>query len=193
MKKRTLLALKLILLLVLSSCSATRLYESGIKKINKAIQKDSGLALPGDTTRIVKVDTIRGVDGKDSIIHQIETVELPCDIDLDELREIASKKSRKELRFERKKYKDSLNHVRDMYKFELREVRRRLKADLKEQKLQLKETEARYKAEIKKLKVEKKNSPFYRFIGKLWWLLLLIGIILGNYLGRLFTIPKIFK
>jgi hypothetical protein len=59
--------LYIFLLLLIVSCSAPKLYQQGISKIEKAIEKDPSLAFPIDTVHLIEYDTIPGVDGKDSI------------------------------------------------------------------------------------------------------------------------------
>ena len=41
------------------------------------------------------------------------------------------------------------------------------------------------KEETKQTKAEYKSSPFLRFLGRMWWLLIIAGIGLGFYLRRL--------
>lgn len=41
------------------------------------------------------------------------------------------------------------------------------------------------KQETKQSKIENKSSPFLRFVGRMWWLVLMIGIGIGIYLRNL--------
>ena len=178
------------LLLLIASCrSPQELYQNGLEKIEKAIEQDSTLAFPTDTIRTIDVQVIPGVDGKDSIIHTTETIEIPCDFDLEAFKESTRNKTRRELRFERRMYKDSLKHQEKMYKLETK----RLEDSLAFQKKLNKELTKRLKDEGKKdakiSKHENKSSPFLRFVGRIWWLILIIGIAIGFYISR--WIPKI--
>lgn len=40
------------------------------------------------------------------------------------------------------------------------------------------------KEETKKTKAEHKSSPFLRFVGRMWWLVLIVGIGIGFYVRR---------
>ena len=192
---RTLFAF-LVIVIGMTSCSAPKLYQKGLGKIGKAIKKDSTLVFPQDTVTLIEYNTIPGVDGKDSIIIQTNTVQLPCDFDVEVLVKY-KEKSRRELRFERKNSKDSLTHTRKMYRLqtnrmqdsinflikENREVTRRLNdANDNAEKLARQETK------------RKKGSWFTRMMGRIWWLILIIalvgGFILRGYIPSIFNILK---
>jgi hypothetical protein len=184
--------LYIYLLLLITSCSAPKLYQQGVSKIEKAIEKDSTLAFPTDTIRTVQFDTIQGIDGKDSIIIQKETIEIPCDFDVEAFKESVKKKSRRELRFERKASKDSLSHLRKMYKLGTKRLQDSLNFQKKLNKELTKRLDDQTDTEVKLAKEEtkqQKGSWFTRKMGEIWWLLLIIGLVIGFYLGR--KIPQI--
>ena len=169
----------------LLSCSAPRLYEQGVKKINKAIQKDSTLAFPTDTIRSIKYDTIPGVDGQDSIIKIIETVQIPCDYDVEAFEELTRRKSLRELRFERKNSRDSLIHTRKMYRLQTNRMQDSINFLVKKNRQITKRlNDANDNAEkLARQETKRKNgSWFTRMMGKIWWLILIIGLAVGGYL-----------
>ena len=179
---------------LLSCSSPKKLYEQGIKKIEKAIEKDPMLAFPTDTLRLTEYDTIPGVDGRDSIIRITETINIPCDFDLDAFKEATRNKTRKVLRFERRMIKDSLRSIERMYKLETKRLKDSLVQMNKHwrQEVRLLKVEARNEA--KKIKYKTKSSPFLRFVGRMWWLLLIIGFAAGLYLKSFIPgLSNIFK
>jgi len=183
----------LILAVVLVSCSTPKeLYDKGLGKIEKAIERDPSLVFPKDTIRVVEYDTIHGADGKDSIIIRKETIQLPCDFDVDALLAAAKEKSGRELRFERRTSKDSLKHLEKMYKLETNRLQDSLNFQKKLNKELTKRlddiTDTNVKLEKEKTKQEK-GSWFQRQMGKIWWLLIIISLIAGFLLRNL--IPKI--
>ena len=170
---------------LLSCRSPKKLYDQGLKKIEKAIQKDSTLAFPTDTIRSVEYDTIPGVDGKDSLIIQTNTVQLPCDFDVDALVRINREKSRRELRYERRNSKDSLTHTRKMYKLQTNRMQDSINFLVKENRQVTKRlNDANDNAEkLARQETKRKNgSWFTRMMGKIWWLLLIIGLGIGGYI-----------
>ena len=192
---RSLLAISFLLLI--ASCSAPKLYQQGIDKINKAIEKDSTLAFPTDTIRSVEYDTIPGADGKDSIIRITNTIHVPCEFDVDALIKSCNEKSRKELRFERRASKDSLRHIAKMYRLETNRLQdsltfqKKLNRELTKRLDDQTDTDVRLAKEDTK---QKKGSWFTRMMGRVWWLLLIIGLVSGIYISRFIpTILNVFK
>ena len=177
-----------LLLACASSCLTPK------EMFNKAITKDPSLVIPSDTVRITTVDTIRGKDGRDSIIHTTETIEIPCNFDVEEFIASHEKKSGRELRFERRESKDNFNHLEKMYKLETNRLGDSLDVQLKLNKQLTKQlndkNDTLIKLEKQKTKQEAGNW-FQRQMGKIWWLLLLAGLIAGLYLRGF--IPRIFK
>lgn len=193
----------LFLVSLITSCSSPqKMFSSGIKKITKAIEKDPTLSkeFPTDTIIDIQIKTITGKDGKDSIIEKIKTVTLPCDFTLEDLQELQSK-SRRELKYERKKFNDSLNHIEKMYKLETKRLEDSL---VQINKLYRKEVRAikdtNRKEEILARQETKQEAGgwFQRIFGRYWWILPLITLILGLIGGWYFrnlipSIPNIFK
>lgn len=182
----------LTIALGLASCSAPKLYQQGVDKINKAIQKDSTLVFPQDTITLTEYDTIPGVDGKDSIIRIKETIQLPCDFDVEAFMKATQEKSRKELRYERKMAKDSLKHREKMYRLETKRLEDSLSYQKKLNKELTKRLDDQTDADVKIAKEEtkqQKGSWWQRQMGKIWWLLLIIGLVAGLFIRS--WIPKI--
>lgn len=184
--------------IVLASCSTPKkLYDKGIKKIEKAIERDSTLVFPLDTIVDIQYDTIPGIDGKDSIIRIKETIEIPCDFDIEAFKEQTRNKSRRELRYERKMYKDSLKHDRKMYRLETNRLKDSLNY-LKQQNRQLtKQLDDKTDTEVKLAKEETKRQKctwFVRVMGRFWWIPALIAFVLGyiirGYIPNIFSIFK---
>jgi len=182
----------LVVAIGLASCSAPKLYQQGLDKIEKAIQKDSTLVFPQDTLRLTEYDTIPGIDGKDSIIRITNTVQLPCDFDVEDFMESVNRKTARELRYERKTAKDSLKHMEKMYRLETNRLKDSLSYLNKLNKELTKQLDDQTDTDVKLAKEEtkqQKGSWFTRQMGKIWWLLLIIGAIFGIYISRF--IPKI--
>jgi hypothetical protein len=180
-----------ILFLIASCQTPQELFDSGVNKIEKAIERDSTLSFPTDTIRTIRIDTIPGADGKDSIIREIITEQIPCDFTLEDLQDLRTK-SRRELRHERKMYKDSLKHQEKMYKLETKRLEDSLQQMNKHYKQEVKALKSDNATEVKLAKQDtkqKRGSWFTRAMGKIWWLLLIIGLVLGIYVSRF--IPKI--
>ena len=105
----------LILLLLITSCSAPKLYQQGMKKINKAIKKDSSIKLPAntivDTNTVIKIDTVDNEIIK-TVTKTITITKDTCNFE-DELL-----KTNKQLRWGRRIAKDSLRHERKMHRID---------------------------------------------------------------------------
>jgi len=182
----------LIITLGLASCSAPKLYQQGLNKIKKAIQKDSTLVFPTDTLTKIQYDTIPGVDGKDSIIKITETIQLPCDFDVDDFMESVNKKTGRQLRFERRMIKDSLKNMEKMYKLETKRLEDSLQQMNRHYRQEIKILKSDNVTEVKLARQEtkqQKGSWFQRQMGKIWWLLLIIGLVAGLFIKS--WIPKI--
>ena len=180
-----------IAVVLLLSCSGPKLYSQGMNKISKAIQKDPSLSIPTDTLRVVEYDTIQGADGKDSLIIQTNTIQLPCDFDVEGFIASNKEKSRRELRHERNTSKDSLKHMEKMYKLETDRLEDSLSYQKKLNRELTKRLDDQTDSEVKIAKVENKSSPFLRFVGRLWWAIAIAGFIAGMYVRS--KLPNLFK
>lgn len=181
----------LLVVLSLTSCGASKLYDQGIKKIEKAIAKDPTLSLPKDTVVDTLIQIIPGKDGKDSIRIKTIRIKEPCDFNLDDLKELQSR-SRRELRHVRKMASDSIDHIEKMYKLETNRLNDSLDNALKVVKELTKQIEDTNDKEEKVAKEETKQAKggwFQRLAGRYWWILILIGFIGGLYVRQF--IPKI--
>ena len=177
----------LVLALGMTSCSSPKLYQQGLNKIERAIEKDSTLAFPKDTLYLIEYDTIPGIDGADSIIIQKETIEIPCDFNVSEFKELQASKTRKELRFERLRNRDSLRHNTKMYKLETDRLEDSLKYAKKanrELTKQLNDSNDMAERLAKEKTKQMKGNWLTRQMGKIWWLLLIIGMIGGFVVAR---------
>jgi replication fork clamp-binding protein CrfC len=110
--------------------------------------------------------------------------EIPCDFDVEAFKKATEKKSRRELRFERKMYKDSLRHNEKMYKLETKRLEDSLIFQKKLNRELTKRLRSDNKKDTKVSKHENKSSPFLRFVGRMWWLFIIFGIAIGVYIKR---------
>jgi hypothetical protein len=173
----------------MGSCrSPQKLYQQGVNKIKKAISKDSTLAFPTDTIKTLRIDTIPGIDGKDSIIIKTNTIQLPCDFDV----EAFELKTRRQLRSERKSAKNQMKHLERMYRLKTKRLDDSLSYLNKLNRELTKQLDDQTDADVKLAKEEtkqKKGNWFTRLLGRFWWLVLIIGFAGGIYLDNI--IPKI--
>ena len=181
----------------LCSCaSPAKMFNSGLKKINKAIERDPSIKLPADTIIDYKIKLIPGKDGKDSIIREIIT-ETINNCNYDELKV----RSAKELRYAKKELRDSLKHVERMYKLETKRKDDSLDYLIKENKeltKQVKSNNSKEKVIQRQKTKQERGGWFERTFGRYWWILPLIALILGLvggfYIRNLIpSIPNIFK
>jgi hypothetical protein len=183
----------LILLITASCISPQKMYDDGFKKVYEAIKRDSTLALPADTVKITEYDTIFGKDGEDLIIHTKETITLPCKFDEEAFKNSIKEKSRRELRFERRTSKDSLRHMEKMYRLETKRMQDSLvslnKAN-RELTKQLRDNNTTTEKLAKQDTKQKRGNWFTRMMGRIWWLLLILGLV-GGFILRGY-IPSIF-
>ena len=172
------------LLSLVTSCSAPKLYQQGVSKIKRAIEKDSTLAFPTDTLRYYRVDTIPGKDGEATVIHTTETVEIPCEFD----EEAFKHKTRKELRSERISARNTMKHRERMYRLKTKRLDDSLSYLNKLNKQLTKQLDDQTDADVKIAKEEtkqKKGNWFTRQMGKIWWLLLIIGFVLRGFVPKI--------
>lgn len=185
--------IKLIIILsLLTSCaSPVKMFNSGLKKINKAIDKDPSLKLPNDT--ITKVKTVIEIDTVDNVITKTITntvTETVNECNYDEFRV----KSARELRFAKSALRDSIKHVEKMYKFTTKRMSDSLDYLVKENKeltKQVKSNNSQQKVADRNKTKQEKGGWFTRMFGQLWWILLVIGFMLGMYISN--VIPNIFN
>ena len=178
-----------IALLSLASCSAPRLYQQGVNKITRAIEKDPSIKLPIDTTiittTVTKIDTVDNQIIK-TVTNTIEVVRDTCNFDCDQLKTV------RQLRYEKRMVKDSLRHIEKMYKLETNRLQdslnfqKKLNKELTKRLDDLTDTQVKISKEETK---QQKGSWFQRQMGKIWWLLLIIGLIAGLFVKS--WIPKI--
>jgi hypothetical protein len=183
----------LFIVLFFTSCaSPAKMFNSGLSKINKAINRDPSLKLPADTIRDYRVEIIPGKDGKDSIIREtiIETIN---DCKYDEIK----LKSAKEVRVMKRMFKDSLTHTGKMYRLETKRLKDSLIQMNKHYKTELKvirSNNSQQKVADRNKTKQERGGWLVRIFGQLWWLLLAIGFMLGIYISNLLPkVPNIFK
>jgi hypothetical protein len=181
----------------LASCSTpAQLYQQGIKKIEKAIEKDPSIKLPADTITTIQLDTLTEYDTVTNEVIKTVTKTITNNINdckYDELKTA----SRRELRYLRRMSSDSLKNNRKMYRLGTKRIRDSL-SYLKQQNRQLTKQlqDANQRAEklAKEETKQKKGSWFTRQMGKIWWLLIIISLVAGFILrGYLPSISGIFK
>lgn len=164
------------IVMYLTSCSAE--YHK-MKFIHK------GGKITCDTTYLTKTDTIKGKDGKDSIIY----LRVPCNCpDL-----IAPKpkwKTKWMDRVERKKYNDSLRHVEKMYKILSEENKKLAKINvrLEEQKTKQNRTNQRFgfknhKQDKKTENKKNRNQQMVWYFG-IFFVILIIILLIIKFLKR---------
>jgi len=174
----------LILFILITSCSAPKLYKQGMKKIDKAIKKDPSIKLPADT--IVDINTVIKIDTVDNEIIKTVTKTITitkdtCNFD-DELL-----KTNKQLRWGRRIAKDSLRHERKMHRIDNQRFDDSLAYLVKINKeltKQIKDTNSKEEKLSKEETKQKKGTWLTRFLGRIWWLLLIIGFVLGVYFSN---------
>ncbi|NIP30421.1 MAG: hypothetical protein GTN59_07625 [Candidatus Dadabacteria bacterium] len=141
----------ILLAMFLSSCSAQY-------HLNKAEKKGAKLGTEVIYKYITEYDTITNeIKVIDSIPYSVTKIEYVP-------------KTRYEIKFDNKRFKDSLNFIRKSYKDSVR--------------LQIKEVRIESKADVKKTKIESKSSPFLRFVGRMWWIFIIFGIAIGAYIRK---------
>ena len=133
----------IILVFALSSCMSAN------KHLEKFYKK-GGKIEPIERT-ITVTDTIKGKDGKDSIIERLITVDCP---------EPLAPITRWKMRFDMRRFNDSIRVMRTMYKDSLRYAVKQSKIDAKSN---IKELKLNNKKEIKQQKIEKRRFG--------WWFL----------------------
>lgn len=134
----------LILIFILSSCSATHHY-------NKALKK--GLEVKPVIKKIKLTDTLT-INGKDSIIERIITIDCPEPII----------QTKWKVRFDNKRFKDSIKIFRKIYSDSL-------KHSIKSAKVEFKVSKQENKTLRTKTRQENKRSW--------WWFWVLVGVTLS--------------
>jgi len=123
-------------------------------------------------TLLIDGDTVYKV--RDSIVIRTET----------------NIQTRYQVKFDHKRFKDSLSHEKSVYKLDLRALKDRNKY-LIDSLNKVRQIEGkRYETELKKAKAEKKSSVFWTWIGKRWWLFLIIGFAIRQFLPLIIKLLK---
>jgi hypothetical protein len=122
---------------------------------NKAIKKGMEITNKSDTIRITTIDSIPIIQ-HDTIVYQKFFTSKDTII---YYKDVYVPKTIREIRIENKLIRDT--------------IRIREKADV-----QL------AKEETKQTKIEHKSSPFLRFLGRMWWILIVGGVVLGLYIRK---------
>ena len=122
---------------------------------NKAIKKGMEITTKSDTIRITTIDSIPIIH-HDTIVYQKFFTSKDTII---YYKDVYVPKTIREIRIENKLIRDT--------------IRIREKADV-----QL------AKEETKQTKIEHKSSPFLRFLGRMWWILIIGGVVLGLYIRK---------
>ena len=168
----------------LCSCaSPAKMFNSGLKKINKAIEKDSNLKLPNDTITIssitIQIDTVDNIITK-TITNTVTNTVNECNYDEIKLR------SARELRFAKKMYKLETKRMGDSLSY--------LKQENRQLTKQIKSNNSKEKVVERQKTKQEKGGWFTRIAGRYWWVILIIGFALGIYVRSLIqSIPNLFK
>jgi hypothetical protein len=139
----------IIILILLSNCSAKWHYTKALKKgLKETVKSDTIQVTTIDSIPVIRHDTIvyeKFFTSKDTIVFY-KDVYIP--------------KTIREIRIENK-------FIRDTIKIK---EKTRVKIG---------------KEETKQTNAENKSSPFLRFVGRMWWLVLMCGIGIGIYVRNL--------
>ena len=142
---------------ILSSCqSPSKLLEKFHKRGGK---------IECDTTTVTIEKIVKAADGKDSLIYVPVTEYVP------QIEYKTKWKTRLEYRFDHKKFEDSLHHIRKMADLD---IKKRVKESNSEAKLKDKELKS-LKLKLKSAEKREKSSLFWTWVGKRWWILVLLG------------------
>lgn len=165
----------IILISIITSCSAPKLYQQGVKKIEKAIKKDPSIKMPTDTVvdekTITKYDSITKTL---TITKEITKTVNKCDFDTTLV------ETRAEKRWAHKLKRQAQDNERRLNELNAKQAKRdaKYKKDLGEQKIKsnqrIKELEIKLsnKTEQKKDKLESGKS--------LWWMWMIFGALLAT-------------
>ena len=179
------------LMIVLSCASPAKLFERGVNNIHKAIKMDPSLKLDPDTT--VVTNTVTEIDTFDNVIIKTVTNTITNTVkecNYDSLKLLTNK----QLRHKRKVDRDFYRHIKKM----LRLNNKKLSDSLRYEKKMRKQESKDHKQDVKALKSNNKTivklakqqtqhnngSWFTRQMGKIWWLLLIIGLVGGFIIAR---------
>jgi len=136
-------------------------------------------------TKIVRItDTIPGADGKDSIIYR----NVPCDCP-----EPQPPKTRWMVRFDNRRFSDSLKNLRKFYNDSVDAELNKLQTIIDGKNDSLNIERKRDKSEDRHERKMSNSNVFWSWIGRRWWLLLIIGFIIRHYLPKIWSrfFPKI--
>lgn len=162
-----------ILISLLTACSAPKLYQQGVKKIEKAIKKDPSIKMPTDTVIDEKIVTeYDSVTKTITITKEVVKTVNNCDFDTTLI------ETRAEKRWAYKLKRQSQINERRLNELNAKQNKRdaKYKADLDEQRVKseqkIKELEIKLanKTEQKKDKLESGKS--------LWWMWMIFGALI---------------
>ena len=123
---------------------------------NKAVDKGLEITQESDTVRITTIDSVPVIK-HDTIVYQKFFTSKDTVI---YYKNVYVPKTIREIRIENKLIRDTIR------------IKEKAKVQVERQ-------------QTKQSKIENKSSPFLRFVGRMWWLILIIGIGLGIYLRSL--------
>ena len=123
---------------------------------NKALNKGLEITQESDTVRITTIDSIPVIK-HDTIVYEKFFTSKDTVIFYEN---VYVPKTIREIRIENKLIRDTIR------------IREKAEVQIKKQ-------------ETKQSKIENQSSPFLRFVGRMWWLILIIGIGIGGYLRSL--------
>ena len=158
----------LFAVLSLASCSTA---EKSLQKFYKL-----GGKIEPVTKTVTIHDTIKGKDGKDSIIERLIFVDCP---------EPIAPKTRFEIRFDNKRFKDSLKFLKNIYNDSLSFNLKNNKLILNAYSDSLKFERDKHTSDNRNARKSKKSSVFWSFLGRYWWVFLIIGFLIRQFLPQI--------
>jgi len=147
-------------LMFFTSCSSPE------KLIQKFHKKGGKIECKGDTVQIEKI--VMDIHGKDSLIY-VPQIEYVPHIEV---------QTKWMYRMDKKALRDSLKHAEKTHKLDLRKLDKENKTAEKLKNKELKALEIQLKAEQKK----NKASALWTWIGKRWFWIFAIGVIIGGFI-----------
>jgi hypothetical protein len=168
-----------ILSLVIACASPAKLFQRGVKNIDKAVLMDPSLKLDSDTTivtsTVTTIDTVDNVITITNIVTETETIN-NCNYDSLRVR------SNRQIRLANKASKDYYKHLEKMMKLENKKLSDSLRYQ-KQANRQLTKQIKDNNQNTEKLANEKtkqeKGSWFTRWMGENWWVILITGLVGG--------------
>lgn len=166
--KNQILVLVLLMItgLVLNSCRTAQ------DHLNLFYKKGGKIDIKTDTIRLT--DTIKGKDGKDSLIYKDSIIPVPFPVI----------KTRWQVRAENKRAKDSLNYEFKKQKLYIKSLKDEYKHKDYLAKLELRKVRKQLTSAVKTKRIENRSFTFFDYV--MFILLLVGGFVLGRFTSKFF-------